>query len=271
MADEAELRCLIKRLEEIVKQQRGIQAVTQFPRNWRKRDILRQAREWGWEIVQRNARHSTKAVRGNLRISIPGHGDGDTLKVGSAHKILTELAQPVHRELQLQQQECINLLISFLARGISFSSSGEADLLARRIGFLEEQNKKLELKIVETEEAALSLLTEKELENQRLANKVRELAEEQLQAQEILGRAIVVLKKLRHLFDQLQNVVNQLPNQLPIPWVRSSLQGYLNNIQSIFETSLLPAGSGKLLQENEQEPYQGKLLQENNHGSHRES
>jgi hypothetical protein len=267
MADEAELRCLIKRLEEIVKQQRGIQAVTQFPRNWRKRDILRQAREWGWEIVQRNARHSTKAVRGNLRISIPGHGDGDTLKVGSAHKILTELAEPVLRELQLQQQECINLLISFLARGISFSSSGEADLLARRIGFLEEQNKKLELKIVETEEAALSLLTEKELENQWLANKVRELAEEQLQAQEILGRAIVVLKKLRHLFDQLQNVVNQLP----ILRVRSSLQGYLNNIQSIFETSLLPAGSGKLLQENEQEPYQGKLLQENNHGSHRES
>jgi len=111
------------------------------------------------------------------------------------------------------------------------------------------------------------LLTEKELENQRLANRMRELVEEQLQAQEVLGHAIVALKQLKHLFDQLQNAVNQIP----ILWVKSLLQSYLNNIKSVFETNLLSAGSRKLLQEKEQESYQGKLPQENNHGSHRES
>ena len=266
MSDEEELGYLIKRRNEIIEQQRNIQAIIQAPRNWRKRDILRQAKEWGWEIVQRRARHSTQAVRGDLRIPIPGHGGGDTLKVGLAHKVLSELAEPVLRELQLQEQEYSDLLISFPGnRGISFRV--EADLLTKQIEFLEEQNQKLEFKIVETEEAALSLLTEKELENQRLANRMRELVEEQLQAQEVLGHAIVALKQLKHLFDQLQNAVNQIP----ILWVKSLLQSYLNNIKSVFETNLLSAGSRKLLQEKEQESYQGKLPQENNHGSHRES
>lgn len=188
------------------------------------------------------------------------------MKVGLAHKVLSELAEPVLRELQLQEQEYSDLLISFPAnRGVSFRV--EADLLTKQIEFLEEQNQKLEFKIVETEEAALSLLTEKELENQRLANRMRELVEEQLQAQEVLGHAIVALKQLKHLFDQLQNAVNQIP----ILWVKSLLQSYLNNIKSVFETNLLSAGSRKLLQEKEQESYQGKLPQENNHGSHRES
>lgn len=229
---------------------------------------MRQAKEGGWEIVQRRARHSTQAVRGDLRIPIPGHGGGDTLKVGLAHKVLAELAEPVLRELQLQEQEYSDLLIGFPAnRGISFSSLVEANLLIEQIEFLEEQNQKLEFKIVETEEAALSLLTEKELENQRLANRMRELVEEQLQAQEVLGHAIVALKQLKHLFDQLQNAVNQIP----MLWVKSLLQSYLDNIKSIFETNLLSAGSRKLLQEKEQESYQGKLPQENSHGSYRES
>lgn len=59
MSDEEELGYLIKRRNEIIEQQRNIQAIIQAPRNWRKRDILRQAKEWGWEIVQRRARHST--------------------------------------------------------------------------------------------------------------------------------------------------------------------------------------------------------------------
>jgi len=263
-SNEEELEYLLKRREEVIEQQREIQAIIQFPRNWRKRDILRQAREWGWEIVYRRARHHTQAVRGHLRVSIPGHGDGDCLGIGIAHRVLKELAEPKLRELQLQKQECSDLLVSSLvSRGISFNSLLESDLLIEQIESLEEQNLELEFKIVETEEAALSLLTEKELENQRLANRIRELAEEQLQVQEVLSRAILVLKELKHLFDQLQNAVNHIP----IPGARSLLQGYLNKIMLIFETNLPSASSRKLLPENEQD-YQGNL--EGNDGSHRE-
>ena len=260
---------LLKRREDVIEQERGIQAITQSPRNWRKRDILRQAREWGWEIVHRRARHHTQAVLGNLRVSIPGHGDGDSLGAGIAHKVLKELAEPKLRELQLQRQDYSDLLVSFLlSRDISFNSLLESGLLIEQIESLEEQNLKLELKIVETEEVALSLLTEKELENQRLANRIRELAEEQLRVQETVNRAILDLKRLKHLFDQLQNVVDHIP----IPGVRSLLQSYLNKIMSIFETNLPSASSRKLLPENEQDIYyQEKLPLEDNHGSHRES
>ncbi len=260
---------LLKRREDVIQQEREIQAITQSPRNWRKRDILRQAREWGWEIIHRRARHHTQAVLGNLRVTIPGHGDGDCLGIGIAHKVLKELAEPKLRELQLQRQDCSDFLVSFLlSRRISFNSLLESNLLIEQIESLEEQNLKLELKIVETEEAALSLLTEKELENQRLANRIRELAEEQLRVQEIVSRAILDLKRLKHLFDQLQNVVDHLP----MPGIRSLLQSYLNKIMSIFEVNLPSAGSRKLLPENDQDIYyQEKLPLEDNHGSHRES
>lgn len=262
---EDELGYLLKRREEVIEEQREIQTTIQSSRNWRKRDILSQARKWGWEIVRRRARHPTQAVRGHLRVSIPGHGDGDFLGVGIAHRVLKELAEPKLTELQLQRQECSDQIVNFIVgRGIEFSSLRELGLLIEQIEFLEEQNLKLKRRIEESEEVALDLLVEKEHENQKLANRIRELAEEQLQVQEIVSRAILALKELKHIFDQLQNAVNYIP----IPEIRSSLQSYLNRIMAIFKANLPSTGSRKLLQKNEQDIYQANL--EDNHGSHRE-
>lgn len=259
----ADLQSQIDEIQAQLKEQRGSLA---------KRDLKKIARRWGWEIIEGQGKHPTKAVRGSLKVPLTGHGDSDTFPKKTLHYTLKQLALPVLQELEAAQTECIEAVsfYFFEANGYKFIPCKELYQLKEELKTYQRHNQQLQ-EWVETlkeevsqlenkknlsEEAALELLSDLENQNADLQNQVQQLqrqvqfleekeriAAQQLQIVRNVQRQLATEKMLQdvlHRLKILQSLLRQCQvalQQLPDRW-RRPIQRFLNQMSSILEASL---------------------------------
>lgn len=255
MRDDHQQDALLTQLAAVRLKRDTVQATLRtHPRVMSKQDIIRQAQEWGWQVTNRGkGRHPTKAVRGNLKISIPGHGDSDELQTGLVHQLLKQLSEPILTELNCKEHQYSQQLIDLLLAGNPYNGSFQEFRIKQELEFYRElaqaqqdEIQRLEMQIQESEEAALELCSNLEYDNQTLVAKVKTLAEERVQLEWFFEQVLSALKQIQFHVGKLESIVNLIPGSV---WIKHRLQRQIDHIKRIFDANNLAAAPLQLPRE----------------------
>lgn len=245
----ATLQSQIDAIQAFLKEQRGILS---------KREMKQIARQWGWEIIEGQGKHPTKAVRGHLRVNLTGHGDGHALRRKAICNTLKQLALPVLQDLEAAQAEYLEVVsfYFFEANGHKFVSRQEFYQLKEELNtyqtrnqhlqewveILEEEVSRLEEQKLKNEEAYLELLSQLEAEKAALNTENAALT---IQVEQLQQRIQYLEEKERIAAQKWQIVANaqrQLETQKMLEDVLKrlkKLQFFLHQCQAVVQQ--LPA------------------------------
>lgn len=245
----ATLQSQIDAIQAFLREQRGILS---------KREMKQIARQWGWDIIEGQGKHPTKAVRGHLRVNLTGHGDGHALRRKAICSTLKQLALPVLQDLEAAQAEYLEAVsfYFFEANGHKFVSRQEfyqlkeelnayqthnqqlqewVETLEEEVSQLENEKKLLEEKRKADEQAVLEMLLALETQNAALTAQVQQLQQQVQYLQEKERVAAqqwqIVMNAQRQLETQkmLEDVLKRL----------KKLQFFLHQCQAVVQQ--LPA------------------------------